>query len=428
MLKISKKVSMYIICMFISSLILLFYIVNKYSLPNLDILLFWTILSVIAESLIVVLPSGAGLSVGFAISLATIVAEGPLAAVLVTSIGITLRIAKVKNRGFIHIFNTPIYKTIFNISQSIIVTGISGILYFYVNEQLYKEIVDFSLFTIIVVILVHTLLNTILLSILFTLIKEEKFIKNWLNNVKGVYLSAFAVGTLGVIIALAYISYGSGAVLLFFGPLLLARYSFKLYMDTKHMYIETIHALTKTIEAKDSYTSGHACRVAEYSVKLAKALNLSDRKIENIKTAALLHDIGKIGIDDEILKKPGKLTDVEYNMIKQHPVIGSDILKDVDFLDEVAKIIKYHHERYDGRGYPEGLKADKIPLEAAILSIADVYDAMTTDRPYRGALTKEKAIKEIKENSGTQFHPKLTDAFIKIIRQEISKELLENVG
>jgi putative nucleotidyltransferase with HDIG domain len=167
--------------------------------------------------------------------------------------------------------------------------------------------------------------------------------------------SAIAVSTLGIIIALAYISYGPWAVLLFFGPLLLARYSFKLYIDMRHMYMETIEAFTKAIEAKDSYTSGHASRVGKYAEKLAKAVKLSDYKIDKIKTAALLHDIGKIGIEDGILKKPGKLSKEEYEIIKQHPVIGAQILKDVYFLKDVINIIKYHHERYDGSGIQKEL-------------------------------------------------------------------------
>jgi putative nucleotidyltransferase with HDIG domain len=224
--------------------------------------------------------------------------------------------------------------------------------------------------------------------------------------------------------ALSYSQYGIGAVLLFFGPLLLARFSFKLYIDMRNVYVNTIQLLNRTMEAKDSYTSGHAARVQEYAVSLAKEIGMSERKIENIRKAAILHDIGKIGIDDSILKKSGSLTAAEYSMIKQHPVIGAEILKDVDFLKEITEIIRHHHERYDGKGYPDGLKGDAIPIEAAILAIADVYDAMTSNRPYRSAMEKDVALREIRQNAGTQFDPILADKFVQIIYTQQVEELV----
>ncbi|HPP31776.1 MAG TPA: HD-GYP domain-containing protein, partial [Soehngenia sp.] len=221
------------------------------------------------------------------------------------------------------------------------------------------------------------------------------------------------------IIALAFLSYGYGAVILFFGPLLLARYSFKLYIDMRNLYISTIEALNKAVEAKDSYTSGHANRVEELAVNLAKEYHLSFDSIENIRTAAVLHDIGKIGIKDEILNKAGKLTQEEYEIIMKHPSIGAEIIGKVHFLNDVTKIVRHHHEKYDGSGYPDGLKGEEIPIEASILMIADSYDAMTTDRPYRKALTKEMAIEELRKYSGTQFDPRLVDVFINMINKMV---------
>ena len=228
-------------------------------------------------------------------------------------------------------------------------------------------------------------------------------------------IETIPVGTLGIIIAIAYIGYGYGAVLLFFGPLLLARYSFRLYVDMRNLYISTIQTLSKTIEARDPYTSGHANRVEEYSVMLAKEIGLSTEKIRDIKTAALLHDIGKIAIDDSILNKSSRLTSEEYAQIMKHPGVGADIISKMDFFKNIKEIVRYHHERYDGKGYPEGLVGDDIPLEACILAIADAYDAMTSDRPYRQALDKGQALKEIEKNAGTQFHPDLAKTFVSIM-------------
>lgn len=427
MKKLPNHLKLYIgvLCMFAT--ILLAHTIINYEY-DLKIIIFFGILAIIAESLAVPLPNSGAVSVGFAIGLASIIIGGPLNAAAVTAIGFIFRVPMVPGRGYVHVFNTPFYQTLFNVSQSIIITILSALAYVYVGGTIGVDNFNLSILIILLTLLVDLILNTVIMARLMSLLSGEKFIRMWLNNIRGVLPSAAAVGTLGVIIALAYISYGPVAVLLFFGPLLLARYSFKLYMDMRHVYMETIKALTNAMEAKDSYTNGHASRVGEYAVKLAQALKLPDKKIENIKVAALLHDIGKIGVDDSILRKPGKLTEIEYAAIQQHPTIGAHILKDVDFLKDVLGIIKYHHERYDGNGYPEGIKGDLIPQEAAILSIADVYDAMTSDRPYRKALTPEEALAEIGKNAGTQFEPHLANSFVALINKEIKKEVLLNVN
>ncbi|HAE43066.1 MAG TPA: hypothetical protein DCG34_09150 [Clostridiales bacterium] len=198
---------------------------------------------------------------------------------------------------------------------------------------------------------------------------------------------------------------------------MLSRYSFKLYVDMRKNYYDTVKALINAIEAKDPYTSGHANRVGEYSVAIAQEINLSSKQIEIIKNAALLHDIGKIGIDDRILNKQEGLSDLELEVIKNHPSIGYDIIKDIGFLKDVMNIVKHHHEKWDGSGYPQGLKGSEIPIETTILTISDAYDAMTTDRPYRKALSSEEAVKELLKYSGTQFNPEIIDKAIETLRK-----------
>jgi putative nucleotidyltransferase with HDIG domain len=203
--------------------------------------------------------------------------------------------------------------------------------------------------------------------------------------------------------------------LIFLGPLLLARFSFKQYTDLRETYVETIKAFNKMTEAKDSYTGEHSSRVETYAVELAMHIGLSDKKVNDIRMASILHDIGKVGINDSVLKKPSSLTTEEYEMIKLHPNIGADIIKNVSFLKEVSIIIRHHHERYDGKGYPNHLKGSEIRTESAILALADVYDAITSNRAYRDPLNFEEAKKEIERNAGTQFDPKLTIEFLNLI-------------
>ncbi|MBF0498799.1 MAG: GAF domain-containing protein [Candidatus Riflebacteria bacterium] len=186
----------------------------------------------------------------------------------------------------------------------------------------------------------------------------------------------------------------------------------RLYHNLLNVYLETIRALAAAIDAKDSYTSGHSRRVTELSVALAQAMGLHREEVDTIRHAALLHDVGKIGISERILLKPGRLTDDEFETIKSHPHIGAGILNSIEFLKNVCSIIEHHHERFDGRGYPSGLKAAEIPLGARIIMVADSFDAITSSRPYRKPLTFAEATEEIRRCGGTQFDPKVVEAFV----------------
>ena len=221
--------------------------------------------------------------------------------------------------------------------------------------------------------------------------------------------------------ALVYTSIGIWGIILFFFPLILARRSFELYTKMRKVYLDTIRALAAAIDAKDPYTKGHSERVAKIAVVLATELNLSDREIENIEYTALLHDIGKIGIDDRILGKSSKLSNEEFKKIKEHPIVGAKIIEPVDFLKNSYEVIYHHHERYDGDGYPDGLKEKDIPLCARIIAVADAYDAMGSDRPYRKKLSKEKILKEFTEQSGKQFDPQIVNALMLILKREREK-------
>ena len=183
----------------------------------------------------------------------------------------------------------------------------------------------------------------------------------------------------------------------------------------EQLSFEIISTIASMIEAKDSYTKGHSVRVAEYSALIAKELNWDEEEIQNLKYIALLHDIGKVGIPDNILNKPGRLTDNEFNIIRSHTTLAGDILKDIQTITDVDAGAKYHHERYDGKGYPGGLVGDSIPVVARIIGIADAYDAMNSKRVYRDALPKKTIRKEIENGRGTQFDPAFTDIFLSLL-------------
>jgi putative nucleotidyltransferase with HDIG domain len=192
-------------------------------------------------------------------------------------------------------------------------------------------------------------------------------------------------------------------------------------LEAQSRALSIIYALAATVDAKDHYTYGHSKKVSEYAIALVEAMGLPKDKVDVMRAAGLLHDIGKVGIPDSTLNKKGTLTDKEWELVRDHPKLGVEILRHVVDLVNCLPVILHHHEHYDGSGYPAGLKADNIPLESRILSIADAFDAITSPRPYRKQLSSQEAIEEIKRCAGTQFDPKLVEVFCKMIEPVPSK-------
>lgn len=190
----------------------------------------------------------------------------------------------------------------------------------------------------------------------------------------------------------------------------------RLYEDLRSTYMRTIKVLAQAIDARDHYTHSHSENVAKYATVIALEMGLSAKEVEVIRQACELHDLGKIGIEDSILMKPGALTDDEWTQIRKHPLIGAQILEPLTFLNDVIDLVRQHHEHYDGKGYPEGRKGEDILLGARIINLADAYEAMISARSYRKTpLTREEAVDEIRKNSGTQFDPKVVDVFLRVL-------------
>lgn len=192
----------------------------------------------------------------------------------------------------------------------------------------------------------------------------------------------------------------------------------QMYAKMKEQYLSMVMALAAAIEAKDAYTHGHSKKVMEYAVKIARRLELSEEEVDTIRYAGLLHDIGKIGIKDVILGKKDKLTPDELAELRRHPNYGATIMEQVELLREIAPLTLYHHEKFDGNGYPMGLKGDSIPIGARILAVADMFDSMIADRPYRKAYPYDHVIREMKRVAGTQLDPQLVDIFLDILKEE----------
>ena len=197
------------------------------------------------------------------------------------------------------------------------------------------------------------------------------------------------------------------ATLPFLVPLVLARYTFTKYAETRDLFFGTVSALSQAIDAKDGFTRGHADRVSRIAGAIAREMNLSENQIEQIELAGMLHDIGKIGVEDRILMKPTRLDEDERDLMRRHPMYGASILEPSAALRPLVPIVLHHHENFDGTGYPEGLKGEQIPIGARIIIVADAYEAMTSDRIYRKAIGHERALEQLERHKGVQFDPRV---------------------
>ncbi|MBU4227152.1 HD domain-containing protein [bacterium] len=391
-----------------------FFIYLSPSLPSLSniwpVLIFFLAISVFAEFIPVDLPIGGVISIGFPIDFVVILVYGPALAMLIAAFSALI--------GEIIEKKVSWYKIIFNSSQCALSAGVAGLVYQYTGgiigfQNFFKFIVPAAL-----VAFIYCIINLISVTMVISLDQGSRFTAVWRTNFQEILPTYLAEAPLGFLMAIVYVEVGIFGILLFFLPLLLARRSFELYTKMRKMYLETIRALAAAIDAKDTYTKGHSERVTQTSVALARELNLSEREIENIEYAALLHDIGKIGIADNILGKDSSLTNKEFDKIKEHTVMGAKIIEPIDSLKNSYEAIYHHHERYDGKGYPDGIKEKDIPLSARIIAVADAYDAMGSDRPYRKKLNKDKILKELKDQSGKQFDPKVVKALISVLDKE----------
>jgi putative nucleotidyltransferase with HDIG domain len=192
----------------------------------------------------------------------------------------------------------------------------------------------------------------------------------------------------------------------------------RLYDDLRNLFYNTVETLVRAIQARDRYTSGHSARVSRYSLLVGENLGLTTKERHELYLAAMLHDIGKIGIPDELLNREGKLTEEQFRQIRSHVTLGASMLKALGEMNPIIPLILHHHEAWDGSGYPDGLEKEEIPLRSRILAVADSYDAMTSDRPYRKALSRLEAIEEIKRCSGTCFDPKVVEAFLAVVKEQ----------
>ena len=338
------------------------------------------------------------------------------------------------------------YKFLFNLGNAVVSDTVSAVVLI--------SIIGHSEITLSVRVFLAALaaagfnyaVRTSLISVVGASATRQNIWAFWREKFQWLYPHYVVFGFLGLALAIAYQQIGVTGLLAFAVPPLMMRLAMKQYVDQttrsvamlkrkneqlqkanreilamserlKETYDATLEALAAALDARDSETGGHSSRVTVYTMDMARELGVTEDSDQwlDIERASLLHDVGKIGVSDAILNKPGPLTSEEWQQMRKHPAIGYEMLKDVKFLATAAEIVYAHHERYDGKGYPTGLGGKGIPLGARIFAVADAFDAMTSNRPYRRALSADKAREEITTNSGTQFDPTVVEAFLRCL-------------
>ncbi|HAE61699.1 MAG TPA: hypothetical protein DCG38_05155 [Eubacteriaceae bacterium] len=409
---ITKETKFFLLKLSFIAIFLSAYIIDKYPiLLNIDFFIFIT-LTVIAESLVIFTPRKGGVTLGFGVILPISVIYGPYGAIVSAALGTMLAVYKMDNK-YKHILNIEFHKTIGNTANYIISAGLSSIVYFMLNSGVGISTIFNSIIYMLLASLVFIASNMTITGLFIIKLTDFEPKEVWKENFSGLVPNVLGVSAISIIITMAYLNFGIESIIILFFPYLLIRYSFQLVFDMRQSYLNTIKALSSALEEKDPYTKGHSERVEKYSQMLAKE---SGAKIDmqQLQYAAIFHDIGKIGIMDTILNKPGKLAPEEFEFIKEHPSKGVHILENVTFLKKATEIIGAHHEYLDGSGYPKGLVAEEIPYESKIITVVDIFDAVTTDRPYRPAMSHQEAIEILKSESGKKLDPYLVEKFIKL--------------
>jgi HD-GYP domain-containing protein (c-di-GMP phosphodiesterase class II) len=260
---------------------------------------------------------------------------------------------------------------------------------------------------IVIVGFAFAVTNTFLSVLAASIRQHSPFARVWTLSLRNVVPGLLGQIPMGWLMAQIASGVAIWATIPFLVPLVLARYTFTKYAETRELFLGTVSALSQAIDAKDGFTRGHADRVSRIAGAIAREMNLSEAQIEEIELAGMLHDIGKIGVEDRILMKPSRLDEDERDLMRRHPMYGASILEPSAALRPLVPIVLHHHENFDGTGYPEGLKGEQIPIGARIIIVADAYEAMTSDRIYRKAIGHERALEQLERHKGVQFDPKV---------------------
>jgi len=329
-------------------------------------------------------------------------------------------------------------KIIFNISETINVTYVTFLVWNFLRYDVLLS--TENILPVLATIFVFVLLDLLAVSIIVSIASQIKLLTIWKDSLEWVVVSYALVAFVGWILAVVYSNFKFYGLLGFVLPLLLMRYNMRLFARDKEIQVtqlqdfnellkdnneQLILTLSQIIDARENSLLGHSVTVAKYATAISEKLNLSEEQRYDLKRGSLLHDIGKLGISEAILQKPGKLTEEEFRTIKHHPLIGQKILENIKGMERVAEIVIQHHEQFSGKGYPNQLSKEEILIEARIIALCDALDTMLSTRPYKHGWSIDEAVAELVRCSGTHFDPRVVDAFMEL-KSELESSFFSN--
>jgi HD-GYP domain-containing protein (c-di-GMP phosphodiesterase class II) len=379
---------------------------------DLSRVLFWTLITITTAAFPVKLPGGVVAHITTAPIIAAVFDAqlvNPIAVCWIALIG-TTEIRDLRRQ-------VAWYGTLYN-RFAYVLAAFAAWLVFNLARPVVRGDEAFGTIALIVLVgLAFSITNMFLAVAAASLRTNSPMARIWALSVSNTLFGTIALVFLGWLMAEVATAVGLWASVLFMVPLLLARYSFTKYAETRAMFFGTVSALSQAIDAKDGFTRGHADRVSRIAGAIAREMGLSERNIEEIELAGMLHDIGKIGVEDQILMKPSRLDPHEQELMRRHPIYGAKILEPSESLRPLVPLVMHHHENFDGSGYPDGRKGEDIPLGSRIIIVADAYEAMTSDRIYRKAIGHERAMDQLNRYKGIQFDPQVVRALGTLIEK-----------
>lgn len=363
----------------------------------------------LSEATPVTLPSGGYATAGDVLDIAALIILGPLWTAWLNVVSTFVV------QGFV--LRKPMVRVVHNMGMFALTSFAAGTAFVLAGGSVGRLRLPGDIVPLLVCGLVYFLVNSTLVSTVIGLTSGPDPWRIWQRNFLQGIVHHLSFVTLGALVALVFFAAGPWGVALFGLPYLVARHSFGVYMEIKSDLKDFVRALSEVLEEVDPYTRHHSVRVSQYAVRLARGLRLNEREVEEIEYAALVHDLGKIGPQHQhILQKPGSLSHEEQRTLREHPGAGAEIVAKVRALRRASEIVRSHHERPDGQGYPFGLSSADVPIGARILNVSDAFDAMTSDRPYRRALSVDAALGELQRGAGTQFDREVVECLLRLHR------------
>jgi len=381
------------------------------------------VLGFLSEIYAVWIPAyGCEVSSSIAIYMASLFILGPAGAVLM--VFLSTIVPEVMMR-WEHLKSNPArfaYITTFNVSQLVVAVGLTGVIFFRSGSGPLALVSGRDYLWATLAFLCYAGINVTLVTAVVSFTEGKRFIYSFGTYVRDFIVQYAVLGVLALLLAVLY-SVSVWHMLLAIVPLFLVHLSFRSYQKLRTEARNTFEKISRLLDERDHYTAVHSGDVADLAVKVAAEMNLPQGEIEKVEIAARIHDIGKVAVPDSILLKPGPLTDEEWGIMKRHPAISAELIEGIEIYARVADAVRHEHERWDGSGYPDGLRGEEIPLISRVIAAADIYDALSTDRPYRGAFTYEETVEMIRQMRGADIDPAVADALLRVIGEPAAAPL-----